>query len=240
MCIYKNILDSYRTGEGWNVPFLSPQQMAFVGLRYTGVDAIVICDYCNVVFKHWVRGVDPYIRHKMASPNCTSYENKSGVYHAVSLEWSNSLQKLQRQFIHTEFASFESRLSTFEKCKRQLYQDPRSLCEAGFFYTGNGKNDEFMCFCCSVRLIDWKRTDDPWVEHARVFPTCSYLLLTKSKSFVVTVHQLIQKYSNLDCFNETLIDSLSSNPDQAFKMTLRKRRPINVTTTVQKKKKKFY
>jgi hypothetical protein len=62
-----------------------------------------------------------------------------------------------------------------------------------------------MCFCCSVRLIDWKRTDDPWVEHARVFPTCSYLLLTKSKSFVVTVHQLIQKYSNLDCFNEVRI-----------------------------------
>lgn len=38
---------------------------------------------------------------------------------------------------HKEYASFETRLKTFDKCLKKLKQDTHTLCEAGFFYMGN-------------------------------------------------------------------------------------------------------
>lgn len=37
---------------------------------------------------------------------------------------------------HKDFATFEARLKTFDKCKKQLKQDTQTLCEAGFYYMG--------------------------------------------------------------------------------------------------------
>lgn len=37
---------------------------------------------------------------------------------------------------HKEFATYESRLKTFEKCEKKLKQDTPTLCKAGFFYMG--------------------------------------------------------------------------------------------------------
>lgn len=41
-----------------------------------------------------------------------------------------------------------------------------------------------LCFCCSQGLKDWEDDDEPWTEHARWSPTCSYVLLSKGKHFV--------------------------------------------------------
>lgn len=41
-----------------------------------------------------------------------------------------------------------------------------------------------LCFCCSQGLKDWEDDDEPWTEHARWSPTCSYVLLSKGKDFV--------------------------------------------------------
>lgn len=41
-----------------------------------------------------------------------------------------------------------------------------------------------LCFCCSQGLRDWEDDDEPWIEHARWSPRCSYLLLCKGKHFV--------------------------------------------------------
>lgn len=38
---------------------------------------------------------------------------------------------------HKEYANFETRLKTFDKCERKMKQDTNTLCEAGFFYIGN-------------------------------------------------------------------------------------------------------
>lgn len=35
--------------------------------------------------------------------------------------------------------------------------------------------------------MDWEIDDDPWVEHARWSPLCSYVLLSKGKRFVEEV-----------------------------------------------------
>lgn len=41
-----------------------------------------------------------------------------------------------------------------------------------------------LCFCCSQGLKDWEDDDEPWTEHARWSPNCSYVLLSKGKGFV--------------------------------------------------------
>lgn len=41
-----------------------------------------------------------------------------------------------------------------------------------------------LCFYCGQGLRDWEDDDDPWIEHGRWSPTCSYVLLSKGKQFV--------------------------------------------------------
>lgn len=53
-----------------------------------------------------------------------------------------------------------------------------------FFILGDGQDDQMLCFCCSQGLKDWEDDDEPWTEHARWSPSCSYVLLSKGKNFV--------------------------------------------------------
>lgn len=47
-----------------------------------------------------------------------------------------------------------------------------------------GKGDQTICFHCGGGLKDWEESDEPWVEHARWFSKCNFVLLTKGKTFV--------------------------------------------------------
>lgn len=48
----------------------------------------------------------------------------------------------------------------------------------------SGKGDQTICFHCGGGLKDWEESDEPWVEHARWFSKCNFVLLTKGKTFV--------------------------------------------------------
>lgn len=60
------------------------------------------------------------------------------------------------------------------------------LSDAGFFYTGKG--DQTICYHCGGGLKDWEETDEPWVEHARWFSKCPYVLAAKGKNFIEQVN----------------------------------------------------
>lgn len=100
----------------------------------------------------------------------------------------SSLEKLginqTRGPAYTMYATSETRLKSFSTWPISLKQRPEKLCEAGFFYTG--KSDKTVCFHCGGGLKDWEETDDPWIEHAKWFPKCSYVLLNKGKDFVTS------------------------------------------------------
>lgn len=64
----------------------------------------------------------------------------------------------------------------------RIKQTPRSLADAGFFYTGY--SDRVRCFHCGGGLWNWQDDDDPWVEHARWFPNCAYVMLVKGEAFI--------------------------------------------------------
>lgn len=80
------------------------------------------------------------------------------------------------------YASPEARLRSYEMWPIALKLKPNMLSDAGFFYTGKG--DQTICFHCGGGLKDWEESDEPWVEHARWFSKCSYVLLIKGKDFV--------------------------------------------------------
>ena len=49
---------------------------------------------------------------------------------------------------------------------------PSSLAAAGFFYTK--KDDITKCYSCFESASNWLETDDPVLEHKRLFPNCNF------------------------------------------------------------------
>ncbi|OXA38549.1 baculoviral IAP repeat-containing protein 7 [Folsomia candida] len=64
-------------------------------------------------------------------------------------------------------------------------QTPESLAEAGFSYLGGF--DHVSCFQCKGALRNWVPGDDPWVQHARWFPNCPFVMVNKGDAFVKDV-----------------------------------------------------
>jgi baculoviral IAP repeat-containing protein 5 len=49
---------------------------------------------------------------------------------------------------------------------------------AGFHYTGTGDDDDSAtCFVCGKILDGWENTDQPWQEHEKHAPNCSFVKL---------------------------------------------------------------
>lgn len=46
-----------------------------------------------------------------------------------------------------------------------------------------------VCFCCNESLSNWENVDEPWKEHARCSPNCSFLLLSKGREFVDEINE---------------------------------------------------
>ena len=59
------------------------------------------------------------------------------------------------------------------------------MADAGFYYLGD--SDRVKCGYCNGGLKNWERYDDPWMEHAKWFPLCEYLLKNKGVDFVKAV-----------------------------------------------------
>ena len=56
------------------------------------------------------------------------------------------------------------------------------LCTVGCVDTGF--SDSVTCFACGGGLRNWEPDDEPWHEHARWFPHCSFMRQEKGSHFV--------------------------------------------------------
>ncbi|KAL5014865.1 hypothetical protein ScPMuIL_009135 [Solemya velum] len=79
------------------------------------------------------------------------------------------------------------RLSSYGGWPGYISQTPQTLSRAGLFYIGFG--DNVRCFFCGGGLREWEPTDDPWVEHARWYPTCQYLQMSRGDTFIQEVQR---------------------------------------------------
>ncbi|KAK3584079.1 hypothetical protein CHS0354_012546 [Potamilus streckersoni] len=84
-----------------------------------------------------------------------------------------------------QYQLFKDRLRTFVNWPRHLTQTPRQLAEAGFYSLGTA--DVVRCFACDGGLKNWEPEDDPWIEHARWFSSCDYVLHVKGEEFIQLV-----------------------------------------------------
>lgn len=105
------------------------------------------------------------------------------------------------------YATLEARLKSFNNWPSHLKQTPRVMAQAGFFHLGIhfyksfssraficlhtkpcccsiGTNDHVNCFHCGSGLRNWEPEDDPWLEHARWFPQCRFVMLMKGEQFI--------------------------------------------------------
>ncbi|KAK9402475.1 inhibitor of apoptosis protein-like [Crotalus adamanteus] len=97
--------------------------------------------------------------------------------------------------------NYIGRFRTFKNWPVTVPVHPQQLADAGFYYVG--RNDDVKCFCCDGGLRCWETGDDPWVEHAKWFPSCEYLIYRKGQEFVRQVqarypHLLQQLLSSAD------------------------------------------
>ena len=99
------------------------------------------------------------------------------------------------------YAVLTVRISSFQGWPANMTQTPRSLGMAGFFYAGYG--DYVRCFFCGGGLRNWEQGDDPWVEHARWFPRCAFLLQNKGQEFVHMVQIQHQEAVSRFCLSRS-------------------------------------
>ncbi|KAK3585156.1 hypothetical protein CHS0354_034288 [Potamilus streckersoni] len=83
---------------------------------------------------------------------------------------------------HPHYSILSSRLESFKGWPSLSTPKPSDLASAGLYYVGVG--DCVRCFFCGGGLRSWEEGDDPWEEHARWYPDCSFLKTCKGKGFV--------------------------------------------------------
>lgn len=116
----------------------------------------IICPYCNGIEDHLM--------------NCSlvKYKRIYDIYKTESMNWVP---------FESKYITLESRLKTLEVLPKSMNQSHIDLALSGFRY--DGKSDEVICFNCGGGLSDWEKTDDPFYEHKRWFPSCHRVLFNE-------------------------------------------------------------
>ncbi|KAK6317648.1 hypothetical protein J4Q44_G00130480 [Coregonus suidteri] len=202
-------LDSFHS---WHLSIITPSELAKAGFYYLGQGDRVACFTCGGQLSNWEPGDRAVSEHQRHYPNCRFVrgdraDNVSlaggptgtaapapGPPGPPGLSNVSNPAMLQR----------EERLLTFVHWPLRIPVRPDQLAKAGFYYVG--RNDDVKCFCCDGGLRCWESGDDPWVEHAKWFPRCVYLLQEKGQEFV---HQIQARFPRL--FEQLLTNGDSSS-----------------------------
>ncbi|XP_076969252.1 baculoviral IAP repeat-containing protein 2 isoform X2 [Tamandua tetradactyla] len=158
----------FLTFHTWPLTFLSPSELARAGFYYIGPGDRVACFACGGKLSNWEPKDDAMSEHRRHFPNCPFLEN--------------SLETLRFSISNLSMQTYATRLRTFMYWPSSVPVQPEHLASAGFYYVG--RNDDVKCFCCDGGLRCWESGDDPWVEHAKWFPRCEFLIRMKGQEFV--------------------------------------------------------
>uniref|UniRef100_A0A8C3TA55 BIR protein n=1 Tax=Chelydra serpentina TaxID=8475 RepID=A0A8C3TA55_CHESE len=154
------------TFQTWPLTFLSPTDLAKAGFYYTGPGDKVACFTCGGQLSNWEPKDNAMSEHRRYFPSCPFVENKTR---------DQPIFSISNQSMQTHVA----RVKTFINWPTRIPVRPEQLANAGFYYVG--RNDDVKCFCCDGGLRCWESGDDPWIEHAKWFPRCGYLLRIKGR-----------------------------------------------------------
>lgn len=157
------------TFQTWPLTFLSPTDLAKAGFYYVGPGDRVACFACGGKLSNWEPKDNAMSEHLRHFPKCPFIENQ--------------LQDTSRYTVsNLSMQTHAARFKTFFNWPSSVLVNPEQLASAGFYYVGN--SDDVKCFCCDGGLRCWESGDDPWVEHAKWFPRCEFLIRMKGQEFV--------------------------------------------------------
>ena len=130
--------------------------------------------------------------------------------------------------VYPTFKLYTDRIETFKTNHWPigLSQRPHMLAEAGFFYTGRG--DQVICYHCGGCVNQWMKSDDPWIEHMKFFPSCNYISIIQPKhlydhsikedrSLINNQSQSINKKLNHDSHDIRMTHNESSLLNKCFR-----------------------
>ncbi|KAF3840815.1 hypothetical protein F7725_006677 [Dissostichus mawsoni] len=184
-------LDSFHP---WTLSIITPSELAKAGFYFLGQGDRVACFSCGGQLSNWEPGDRAVSEHQRHYPNCRFVrgdraDNVSLASGGVSSQLpSGALNNVSNNAMQLS----DERLLTFVNWPSRIPVRPDQLAKAGFYYVG--RNDDVKCFCCDGGLRCWESGDDPWVEHAKWFPRCEYLLQEKGQEFV---HQIQARFPRL-------------------------------------------
>ncbi|KAM7235433.1 hypothetical protein CapIbe_012619 [Capra ibex] len=160
------------TFQMWPLTFLSPTDLAKAGFYYIGPGDRVACFACGGTLSNWEPKDDAMSEHLRHFPRCPFL--------------GNQLQGTSRYTAsNLSMQTYAARIKTFCSWPSSVPVHPEQLASAGFYYVGH--SDDVKCFCCDGGLRCWESEDDPWVEHAKWFPRCEYLIQIKGQEFISRV-----------------------------------------------------
>uniref|UniRef100_A0A8C6T9F3 Baculoviral IAP repeat containing 2 n=1 Tax=Neogobius melanostomus TaxID=47308 RepID=A0A8C6T9F3_9GOBI len=192
-------LDSFHS---WSLTIITPAELSKAGFYYLGQGDRVACFSCGGQLSNWEPGDRAVSEHQRHYPNCRFVRGDradnvslaaatAAASGAVTQQLSTGSSALNN-VSNPSMGQSEERLLTFVNWPSRIPVRPDQLANAGFYYVG--RNDDVKCFCCDGGLRCWESGDDPWVEHAKWFPRCEYLLQEKGQDFV---HQIQARFPRL-------------------------------------------
>ncbi|XP_077749376.1 baculoviral IAP repeat-containing protein 3 isoform X2 [Canis aureus] len=180
--------DRLCTFQGWPLAFPLPSALARAGFYYVGPGDRVACFACGGKLSNWEPDDDALSEHLRHFPDCPFVEGQL----QATVRYTASNLSMQ---------TLAARSRTFCNWPPRAPVHPEQLASAGFYYMGH--SDDVKCFCCDGGLRCWESGDDPWVEHAKWFPRCEYLIRIKGQEFISQIqasypHLLEQLLSTSD------------------------------------------
>ncbi|XP_045887027.1 E3 ubiquitin-protein ligase XIAP isoform X2 [Micropterus dolomieu] len=162
-----------------------PRDLAQAGLYYTGESDRVQCFCCNGMLGGWEAGDTAWGEHAKHFPYCffiLGHDVGNIPFHG-GVEEEVEMCGSRRDASSYDMRNFEERLGSFAGVQHPV--DHERLARAGFYSQGNG--DQVLCFRCGGGLKSWQPEEDPWEEHAKYYPGCSFLLAEKGQEFVSSI-----------------------------------------------------
>ncbi|KAK3535787.1 hypothetical protein QTP70_021099 [Hemibagrus guttatus] len=173
------------------------ERLARAGFYFTGESDRVRCFSCLHTIENWNQGDIPVERHQSVSPFCTflkcvhhrslaggtSCQSHGSIYDEEdeAMEFRLRTGEVVDESVYPmipHMKSEDARLRTFSNWPSWSPVQPHDIAQAGMFYVpeSNRQLDRVQCFCCAGMLVNWAEGDDPWREHARLYPNCFFIL----------------------------------------------------------------
>uniref|UniRef100_F6ZZT6 Baculoviral IAP repeat-containing protein 7 n=1 Tax=Ciona intestinalis TaxID=7719 RepID=F6ZZT6_CIOIN len=209
----KYLMETFKT---WSAAFNDEfvKELARSGFFYLGNLDRTQCFSCSGVLRNWRASDDVNVEHFRHFPHCKMGSNSESknvplpLDHPIDVDdipeppdpSPKEQEDLVKMFtlgapMNPHMRSLDARVATFDRRwpARKVKASATHIAKAGFYFLGD--RDRAKCWYCNGGLQNWDANDEPWVEHAKWFPGCEFVLRNKGISFV---HEIYTNNPNLN------------------------------------------